>query len=58
MWQVVFIATDESEARKIKERLTKEGFLVKIEAMDDGGYQILVPEIEAEDVHQFLNESY
>lgn len=58
MWQVVYIATNKDEAREIKEKLTAEGFLVKAEPMDEGGYQIKVPEGEAEEVYEFLNEIY
>jgi len=57
MWKVVYIANDIEEADKIKDCLTKEGFLVKAEAMDDGSCQIKVPETEAEDVCLFLNEN-
>ena len=57
MWQVVYIAT-KKEARELKEKLTNEGFLVKIELMDGGNYQIKVPASEAEDVYQYLNETY
>ncbi|ACL69079.1 hypothetical protein [Halothermothrix orenii] len=57
MWQVVHIATTEGEAKEIKDKLTAEGFLVKLESMSEGGFQIKVPEVEAEDVHQFLNDA-
>lgn len=57
MWQVVYIAT-KKEAQELKEKLTNEGFLVKIELTDGGNYQIKVPASEAEDVYQFLNETY
>lgn len=56
MWQVVHIVTTESEARRIKDILSTEGYLVKMEKMDEGGYQIKVPELEAEEVYEFLND--
>ncbi len=57
MWQVIYIATKE-EAQLIKEKLTTQGFLVKIEKMDDESCQIKVPESEAEDVYQILTEFF
>lgn len=57
MWQVVYI-TNKIEAEELKDKLLAEGFLVKIEPMEDGSYQIKVPESEAEDVYDFLNDSY
>ncbi|MFI5359807.1 MAG: hypothetical protein ACHQYO_07120 [Halanaerobiales bacterium] len=55
MWQVVYIASKE-EALAIKDRLVKEGFLVKLEPMDENSYQIKVPESEAEEVYDLIHE--
>jgi hypothetical protein len=57
MWQVIYIATKE-EAQLIKEKLTIQGFLVKVEPMDDENFQIKVPESEAEEVYQLLTEFF
>lgn len=55
MWKVVFIASKE-EALAIQDRLLKEGFLVKLEPMDENSYQIKVPESEAEEVYDLIHE--
>ena len=55
MWQVVYIASKE-EALAIQDRLLKEGFLVKLEPMDENSYQIKVPESEAEEVYDLIHE--
>ncbi|HHU91517.1 MAG TPA: hypothetical protein GXZ20_00080 [Halanaerobiaceae bacterium] len=55
MWQVVYIASKE-EARTLRDRLVEEGFLVKLEAMDESSYQIKVPESEAEEVYDLIHE--
>lgn len=55
MWQVVYIASKE-EASLIKEKLTKQGFLVKLEATEDASYQIKVPESEAVEVYEIIND--
>ncbi|HLV10158.1 MAG TPA: hypothetical protein VKY40_08115 [Halanaerobiales bacterium] len=57
MWQVVYIATEE-EARLINERLSSQGFLVKIESVDDGSYEIKVPESEVEEAYQILADFF
>ncbi len=61
MWQVVFITANKRQAEKMKNILTDEGFLVKIEPMgskENDGYQLLVPEGEALEVAEFLNQGY
>ncbi|MFW6022920.1 MAG: hypothetical protein ACOCQW_05370 [Halanaerobiaceae bacterium] len=55
MWQVIYIASKE-EAQMITERLIEQGFLVKLEAMDESSFQIKVPESEAEEVYDFIND--
>jgi hypothetical protein len=57
MWQVIYIATIEKEAKEIEKKLNLEGFLVKIETTKDGSYQLKVPESEAEEVFQYINEN-
>jgi len=60
MWAVVYVATNRTVAEELKEFLTKEGFLVKIRMLnkkgqkENGYYEILVPEAEAEEVHGIL----
>ncbi|WP_026486092.1 SPOR domain-containing protein [Caldanaerobius polysaccharolyticus] len=57
MWTVIYVASDEDVANKIKDKLTSEGFLVKIRSLSKkrkGIYEVLVPEAEAEDAHNIL----
>ncbi len=58
MWTTVHVVAGLDNAKKIENKLKNEGFLVKIKLFSKEGdeelYEILVPEIEAEDVHQFL----
>jgi hypothetical protein len=58
MWTTVHVVAGLDNAKKIENKLKNEGFLVKINLFSKEGdeelYEILVPEIEAEDVHQFL----
>ncbi|MFS8540523.1 MAG: hypothetical protein LOD89_00315 [Tissierellales bacterium] len=58
MWTTVHVVSGLDNAKKIENKLNKEGFLVKIKLFSKEGdeelYEILVPEIEAEDVQQFL----
>ena len=53
MWKVVYIASTKSEALDLEEKLTKEGFLIEIQATGDG-FQIKVPESEANDVYNHI----
>lgn len=55
MWQVVYIASNR-KARTIKEKLTEQGFLVKLENTEDTCCQIKVPESEAAEVYDIINE--
>lgn len=59
MWKVVFIAQSEEHAKKIKEMLTANGFLIQVKS--SGGkhnkaYEICVPYSEAEDAYEVLCE--
>lgn len=60
MWTTIHMASGIEEANQIKSILKEEGFLVKIQfVMDDGEaeiYEILAPEIEAEDIHEVFRE--
>ncbi len=57
MWTVIYIAPTQKAAERIEERLTAEGFLVKIRAINltKQQYEILVPEGELEEVQEVLN---
>lgn len=61
MWQVVYIAPNESIATMIKEYLTQEGFLVMLRSSGiphmgaSASYEVLVPEAEAEEVMEIIN---
>jgi hypothetical protein len=58
MWTTVHVVSGLDNAKKIENKLNKEGFLVKINLFSKEGdeelYEILVPEVEAEDVQQVL----
>jgi len=57
MWTVVYMAHNEADARKVKQILNKEGFLVKIRPIgkeDDRVYEVLVPNGEVEEAHEVL----
>ncbi|GAA5346855.1 hypothetical protein CLV97_10985 [Planifilum fimeticola] len=56
MWTVIYIAPDSKTAERIKERLTDEGFLVRIRPMNlsKGQYEILVPKVELKEVQEVL----
>ncbi len=55
MWQVIFVATSKEQAVEIENRLNKEGFLVKVEPINNGEYQLKVLESEATDAYELLN---
>jgi hypothetical protein len=58
MWTVIYIAPSDQTAQLICEKLTAEGFLVRVKPT--GGmkpqYQILVPQGETQDVQDVLHE--
>lgn len=55
MWTVIYIAPNKKIADKIYERLTEEGFLVKINPSQHGKqYEILVPEGELDEIRDVL----
>jgi ribosomal protein S8 len=57
MWTVIYIAPTSKIAERIKERLTSEGFLVKIRAINlsKQQYEILVPAGEVQEIQEVLN---
>lgn len=57
MWTVIYIAPTFKISEKIKEKLTSEGFLVQVKAINlaKQQYEILVPEGELEEVQEVLN---
>jgi ribosomal protein S8 len=57
MWTVIYIAPTAKIAERIKQKLTEEGFLVKIRAINltKNQFEILVPAGELEEVQEVLN---
>jgi ribosomal protein S8 len=57
MWTVIYIAPTSKLAERIKLKLTEEGFLVKIRAINltKNQFEILVPAGELEEVQEVLN---
>lgn len=60
MWTTVYLATGFDIAVNIKNKLSKEGFLVKIKFFSKEGeeelYEILAPEFEVEDIQEAMVE--
>lgn len=60
MWTVVYLARNKTKAEDMKELLTKEGLLVKVQPVGKdseaelGYYEVLVPEFEAEEAQGIL----
>lgn len=57
MWTVIYIAPTAKIADRIKQKLTEEGFLVQVRAINltNNQFEILVPEGELEEVQEVLN---
>lgn len=57
MWTVIYIAPTMRISERIREKLTSEGFLVQVKAINlaKQQYEILVPEGELEEVQEVLN---
>lgn len=56
MWTVIYIAPSQKSAEKIQQRLTEEGFLVKIKQIGQSSqYEILVPKSELFEIQEVLN---
>jgi len=64
MWTVVYIAPSVSLAEQLKDRLSKEGLLVTLRAVgavsleDAKAIEVLVPETEAEEASEIINEYF
>ncbi len=59
MWTVVYVADSIELADRITKILRDEGFLVKRELIindEEEIYEILAPEIEAEEIKEFIIE--
>ncbi|GEA13818.1 MAG: hypothetical protein PWR22_1652 [Moorella sp. (in: firmicutes)] len=61
MWTVIYIASNRKQALRLKEILTGEGIMVNLRPIgscqmeDLAGYELLVPESEAEEANEILN---
>lgn len=57
MWKVIYIAPTVKIAERIEDKLSREGFLVKLKPISQSKqqYEILVPETELEEVQEILN---
>lgn len=57
MWTVIYIAPTPKIAERIQDKLTMEGFLVKIRAtnLSKQQFEILVPAGEVQEVQEVLN---
>ncbi|WP_258359551.1 glutamate decarboxylase [Moorella sulfitireducens (nom. illeg.)] len=61
MWTVIYIASNHKQALRLKEILTGEGIMVNLRPIgscqmeDLSGYELLVPESEAEEANEILN---
>lgn len=61
MWTVVYIAQNKARAEKIKDVLVSEGLLVNLRGLGNDpdnmskAVEILVPESEAEEAHEIIN---
>jgi len=63
MWTVIYIAKNKKAAERVQELLSQEGMLAKIQPVnkgsdrEDGYFEVLVPEGEAEDAQNIIYES-
>ena len=63
MWTVIYIAPNKKSAEKTERLLTQEGMLTKIQPVnkgadqEDGYFEVLVPEGEAEEAQNIIYES-
>ena len=62
MWTVVYIASNKTQAERLKNVLLEEGILAQIRAIGlsnsgEGIHEILVPESEAEEAHSVICEN-
>ena len=57
MWKAIHIAASREQADKLCERLTEEGFLIRVKAVsygEDAAFEIQVPEAESEDAQAVI----
>lgn len=60
MWKTIYIAHTEEQAKKIKQMLTENGFLVQLKSAGgkhNKAYEICLPVLEAEDAYEVLCEN-
>ena len=63
MWRVVYMAQSKLIADHINDILSQEGFMVKLKPIyknvsdENNYYEILVPQTEAQEVHDILMEN-
>jgi hypothetical protein len=63
VWQVIYIAPNKQSAEQLKDALSREGILVSLRATgvstNSGGthVELLVPQGEAREAHEILNEA-
>ena len=60
MWKTIYIAHTEEQAKKIKQMLTENGFLVQLKSAGgkhNKAYEICLPVSEAEDADEVLCEN-
>lgn len=61
MWTVVYIALNKTRAERLKDALIAEGLLVNLRGLSNDSdnmskaVEILVPESEAEEAHEIIN---
>ncbi len=56
MWTVIYIAPSAKMAEKIQDKLTEEGFLVKIRQVSvSKQFEVLVPKTELDEIQEILN---
>lgn len=56
MWTVIYIAPSAKMAEKIQDKLTAEGFLVKIRQVSvSKQFEVLVPKTELDEIQEILN---
>lgn len=57
MWTVIYIAPTKAKAERMEQRLSEEGFMVKIRpsSLSKYQYEILVPEGELDDMEEIIN---
>ena len=58
MWKAIHIAASREQADKLCERLTEEGFLIRVKAVscgEDAAFEIQVPEAESEDAQAVVS---